>query len=142
MELRTLGERLPFPRFRLCCYLTKKVRFVLVVSFQRAALLYHGQARVCHTAQFVLRREFWRCGLLCVVTPSAQRVGGYILKPSEAFSNCNLKPSLFADWLILPSHRISEGVASRLECMEPSCSLLCPSEFVLRILDKPQFRAR
>ncbi|KAK6016983.1 IBR domain protein, partial [Ostertagia ostertagi] len=45
-------------------------------------------------------------------------------------------------WRLHIEAKISEGVASRLECMEPSCSLLCPSEFVLRILDKPQFRAR
>uniref|UniRef100_A0A1I7WZ47 RBR-type E3 ubiquitin transferase n=1 Tax=Heterorhabditis bacteriophora TaxID=37862 RepID=A0A1I7WZ47_HETBA len=38
--------------------------------------------------------------------------------------------------------KIAEGVASRLECMDPSCCLLCPSEFVLRILDKAHFRAR
>uniref|UniRef100_A0A7I4YSS0 RBR-type E3 ubiquitin transferase n=2 Tax=Haemonchus contortus TaxID=6289 RepID=A0A7I4YSS0_HAECO len=45
-------------------------------------------------------------------------------------------------WRLHIEAKISEGVASRLECMEPSCPLLCPSEFVLRILDKPQFRAR
>ncbi|KJH52225.1 IBR domain protein, partial [Dictyocaulus viviparus] len=38
--------------------------------------------------------------------------------------------------------KICEGIASWLECMEPSCNLLCPSDFVLRILDKPHFRAR
>ncbi|WKY07133.1 hypothetical protein Q1695_006945 [Nippostrongylus brasiliensis] len=45
-------------------------------------------------------------------------------------------------WRLHIEAKISEGVASRLECMESSCSLLCPSEFVLHILDKPQFRAR
>ncbi|KHJ98973.1 IBR domain protein, partial [Oesophagostomum dentatum] len=45
-------------------------------------------------------------------------------------------------WRLHIEAKISEGVASRLECMDPNCSLLCPSEFVLRLLDKPQFRAR
>ncbi|CAI4224535.1 unnamed protein product [Auanema sp. JU1783] len=38
--------------------------------------------------------------------------------------------------------RLSEGVASKIECMDSQCNLLCPSEFVVKILDKPQLRAK